>query len=410
MSPLDQYYRNVRNLEYMPRSKYMLNPPTVDDLEKEDEGDVENLIVNPVVPTKNIGGGGISSLPTNQLMADFGTAVQKRQQNLENPSFIAQKMYDMGFPQQRSVDQMMRDATAYNMAELGPTFKQIGITPEMSKAEQDEAMRLYAADETSIGNYPAEDPRDVRFQFGIPNISSILSRILPNSYYDKMTVSEQIYTQSKMGYRGPTIFGANDSGLQKDIFGRNIVSGFGNYAKAQKRDIDKLDDYFGSKKFEEKYGFKGSDFLEVDEEGNYFFDYNIPAELRGTRLDPNYMNKLNLQRYGYDKRGLAELSQIDKDTGYADIRAAEAQFAGAGGDRAAQAAQKARDDRTVAEANRAFREGRDDGYSSGAAGVQSDGSYNDPFDPGGGEKDGGFIDGTNRRKLNVGGLAGILGF
>ena len=376
MSPLDQYYRNVRNLEYMPRSKYMLNPPTVDDLEKEDEGDVENLIVNPVVPTKNIGGGGISSLPTNQLMADFGTAVQKRQQNLENPSFIAQKMYDMGFPQQRSVDQMMRDATAYNMAELGPTFKQIGITPEMSKAEQDEAMRLYAADETSIGNYPAEDPRDVRFQFGIPNISSILSRILPNSYYDKMTVPEQIYTQSKMGYRGPTIFGANDSGLQKDIFGRNIVSGFGNYAKKQQRDIDKLDDYFGS----------------------------------GTRFDPNYMNKLNLQRYGYDKRGLAELSQIDKDTGYADIRAAEAQFAGAGGDRAAQAAQKARDDRTVAEANRAFREGRDDGYSSGAAGVQSDGSYNDPFDPGGGEKDGGFIDGTNRRKLNVGGLAGILGF
>ena len=319
MSPLDQYYRNVRNLEYMPRSKYMLNPPTVDDLEKEDEGDVENLIVNPVVPTKNIGGGGISSLPTNQLMADFGTAVQKRQQNLENPSFIAQKMYDMGFPQQRSVDQMMRDATAYNMAELGPTFKQIGITPEMSKAEQDEAMRLYAADETSIGNYPAEDPRDVRFQFGIPNISSILSRILPNSYYDKMTVPEQIYTQSKMGYRGPTIFGANDSGLQKDIFGRNIVSGFGNYVEKQKSDIAKLDNYFGSEKFKDKYGDVE---LEVDEEGNYYFS-GVPANLRGTRFDPNYMNKLNLQRYSYDKKGLGEFEDIKDQTGFTDIERAD---------------------------------------------------------------------------------------
>ena len=319
MSPLDQYYRNVRNLDYMPRSKYMLNPPTVDDLEKEDEGDVENLIVNPVVPTKNIGGGGISSLPTNQLMADFGTAVQKRQQNLENPSFIAQKMYDMGFPQQRSVDQMMRDATAYNMAELGPTFKQIGITPEMSKAEQDEAMRLYAADETSIGNYPAEDPRDVRFQFGIPNISSILSRILPNSYYDKMTVPEQIYTQSKMGYRGPTIFGANDSGLQKDIFGRNIVSGFGNYVEKQKSDIAKLDNYFGSEKFKDKYGDVE---LEVDEEGNYYFS-GVPANLRGTRFDPNYMNKLNLQRYSYDKKGLGEFEDIKDQTGFTDIERAD---------------------------------------------------------------------------------------
>ena len=191
----------------------------------------------------------------------------------------------------------MRDATAFNMAQLGPDFKQIGITPNMSKPEIDAAMAAYAADETSIGNYPAVNPRDVRTTFGIPTLSNILNTVLPNSYYD-MNVPEQIYTQSKMGYRGPTIFGANDSGLQKDIFGRNIVSGLGNYAKKQQRDIDKLDDYFGSKKFEEKYGFKGSDFLEVDEEGNYFFDYNIPTDFLGTRRDPNYMNRLNLQRYG----------------------------------------------------------------------------------------------------------------
>ena len=305
MSAIDDYYRNVRNLEYMPRSKYLLNPPTVEELEEEDRV-VDTPPVNPIVPTKNIGDGGISSLPTNQLMADFGTAVQKRQQSLENPGFIAQKMYDFGFPQQRSVDQMMRDATAYNMAELANLNK----IPEFTLGDEEE---------TEVGNYPVEDPRDVRFQFGIPNLSSILSKIIPNSYYDKMTVPEQIYTQSKMGYRGPTIFGANDSNLQKDIFGRNIVSGFGNYVEKQKSDIAKLDNYFGSEKFKDKYGDVE---LEVDEEGNYYFS-GVPANLRGTRLDPNYMNKLNLQRYTYDKRGINEFEQIKEDTGYKDIERAD---------------------------------------------------------------------------------------
>ena len=32
-------------------------------------------------------------------------------------------------------------------------------------------------------------------------------------------------------------------------------------------------------------------------------------------------------------------------------------------------------------------------------------NYSDPYDPGGGEKDGGFIDGYNRRKYSDGGLA-----
>jgi hypothetical protein len=57
---------------------------------------------------------------------------------------------------------------------------------------------------------------------------------------------------------------------------------------------------------------------------------------------------------------------------------------------------------------RAYREdtgGRGGSYATGESGVQADGSYNDPFDPGGGEKDGGFIDGYNRRKYSDGGVA-----
>ena len=53
-------------------------------------------------------------------------------------------------------------------------------------------------------------------------------------------------------------------------------------------------------------------------------------------------------------------------------------------------------------------------YGTGESGQQFDDKgqevgYNDPFDPGGGEKDGGFIDGSNRRPFFYGGLAGVLG-
>ena len=61
-----------------------------------------------------------------------------------------------------------------------------------------------------------------------------------------------------------------------------------------------------------------------------------------------------------------------------------------------------------------FSRGDDSAYASGEAGIQRDSSgtevgYNDPFDPGGGEKDGGFIDGTNRRMdFMMGGLADLV--
>ena len=59
--------------------------------------------------------------------------------------------------------------------------------------------------------------------------------------------------------------------------------------------------------------------------------------------------------------------------------------------------------------NTAYKNELGDSYSGGETttnvGGQNITSYNDPFDPGGGEKDGGFIDGSNRRPFNSGGRA-----
>jgi len=86
----------------------------------------------------------------------------------------------------------------------------------------------------------------------------------------------------------------------------------------------------------------------------------------------------------------------------------EAKFAGQGGNRREQERQESINRASEQAAYDRFSRGDDSEYSSGRAGEQSDGSYNDPFDRGGGEKDGGFIDGSNRRPFANGGLASIL--
>jgi len=62
--------------------------------------------------------------------------------------------------------------------------------------------------------------------------------------------------------------------------------------------------------------------------------------------------------------------------------------------------------------NTAYKNELGNSYSGGQTttnvGGQNITSYNDPFDPGGGEKDGGFIDGSNRRPFNSGGRAGYF--
>ena len=397
MALTDQQIRDLGIL-YLPLQQYLKDPFRLP------EEEAEETAALPVKFTgSNVGGGGggISNIPTNRLLTSFEDAVAARQKKLENPDLLAQKLYGFGFPKQRSVDQMMRDATAFNMAQLGPDFKQIGITPNMTGPEIRQALAEYAADETSIGNYPVEDPRDVRFQFGIPTLTNILNRVLPSSYYDKMTVPKQIYTQTKMGYTGPTIFGENTTGGNKDIFGRNIESGFGNYPEAQKRDIERLDKYFGSELFDKRYG--EDTVLEFDEETGQF-------KFTGPMADAaNRMNKLNLIRYNYDKKGLKELEQIKDDIGFTDIMEAENRGTT---DYGITAGVPDKDYSAVDNLDRAIERARErsDRQDEGKGPGGSTFDYSDPYDPGGGEKDGGFIDGTNRRKLNVGGLAGMLGY
>ena len=297
---------------YIPPQEYLASPfkiPAAPEAPVTDSGIVNtNAFMN---------SGGSGSYAPSDLMMGFNESLAARQKRLENPSKFSEFLGKFGIGGQRSVDQMMRDATAYNMSELGPTKQQMGITNDMTGPEIKNAMDEYYADETSIGNYPVDNPLDVRKNMG--GLSGILSRILPSTYYDKMTMPEQIYTQSKMGYTGPTIFGENTTGGNKDIFGRNVISATGNYAEKQAKDIQKLDDLFESDSFKEKYG---DVTFEENEDGTFSFK-GVPENLKGTRADPNYMHKLNLIRYNFDKKSLKELENIKDQTGFTDIMETE---------------------------------------------------------------------------------------
>ena len=85
-----------------------------------------------------------------------------------------------------------------------------------------------------IGDMIRSGQVDQRKLAGIPTVGNIIGRALPDKYYD-MSLGDQVFTQSQMGYTGPTVFGENLG--NQDPFGLNVRSGFGNYAEAVGEDF-----------------------------------------------------------------------------------------------------------------------------------------------------------------------------
>ena len=73
---------------------------------------------------------------------------------------------------------------------------------------------------------------------GLPSFAGILASILPSSF-DNMTRGEQAFTYSQMGYTDPRTNMAN-----KDAYGYNVVSAFGNYANLVDKRAQIAEDFF----------------------------------------------------------------------------------------------------------------------------------------------------------------------
>ena len=193
------------------------------------------------------GGGGIPS-STMGLTQDFMTATQARQNRLTNPN---------------KVQSFINDFTGTGQADIG----------EMIRTGQ----------------------VDTRLTSGLPlGISGMVAKALPDKYYD-MSLGDQVFTQSQMGYDGPTVFGDNNLG-NKDPFGLNVRSAFGNYAEAVGKDFSKLSSHLGGKTLEKDGGI-------WNEEKGMFVGPNA-AYL-------NQMNKMNITRWNFRKKQLNVKNKLD---------------------------------------------------------------------------------------------------
>ena len=205
----DPYYQNLVN----PRGFLNTNvSPTTPTINVEGTGGTPNLLGNPI-PSSNQGGiqslfqeinggggGGGNGMPisTSGLIGDFMEATQNRTNRLTNPSKL--------------------------QGILNSGMETFGITPQRD-----------------IGEMIRSGQVDVKNTSGIPlGIGSAISRMLPDGYND-MSLLDQVFTQSQMGYNGPTVFGENSMG-NKDPFGLNVRSGFGNYGEAVNKNFNQLRD------------------------------------------------------------------------------------------------------------------------------------------------------------------------
>mgnify|MGYP003148280694 CR=1 FL=1 len=211
------------------------------------------------------GGGGDSFIggAPSSLVSDFKTQTQNRQNRLTNPN---------------KVQSFVNKFTGGGQADIG----------EMIRTGQ----------------------VDTRKTSGLPfGIGAAIGTVLPDKYYD-MSLGDQVFTQSQMGYTGPTVFGENTSGLNKDPFGLNTRSAFGNYAEAVGENFNSLRESLTGR-LAEKYG------VEFDEETGMFVGAN--ADLA------NKMTNMMRTKFNFRKDQLGAKNRLDSQIKAAQKQRQEAQ-------------------------------------------------------------------------------------
>ena len=387
MNPYDQSVYDA-GFKYIPQSRFLLKPFQI----PQDGGGGATGPVQPGLPSINMGGGGGGGAAytggITGLTTDFQKAIDARQNRLNNPP---DKFF--GFDTMRDQQLTGADAGFYDTIPQERTLAgniQNFLTPQSA-------------------NQIIEEGYTPKANIGI--LSNILGKF---DKFGTLPRGDQAFIASQMGYTGPTVFGDNQSGLSKDPFGLNVRSAFGNYAERVGVEVDKLssalgaDGAIGGKKDFQGAVFDPTTNSFVAAEDSDLTPEQIAALNKRTQL---VRKKLTFYRKKVKERDDARQAALDRqiaEQGRANLLASKK----------LTDEQRAQEERNINRVDRAYREetgGQAGSYGPGGdSGRQFDSSgaevgYNDPFDPGGGEKDGGFIDGTNRRiDFMMGGLADLV--
>ena len=322
---------------FIPQERYRAAPYNVNTPAQDDPAAAG---IPAIYQSQGGGGGGTYTGGISDLTGDFFKTTSDRQNRLTELNRPLAEAQFPSFPGPRTPGGF--DAQAmYNKAsaDLNDPFNRLATTETFSGTRPaidvmnyaddiiDDYRMQYATGQLGPSFIPAEKPtlnRRIQDAFyslpflskpqsadqiiaegytGQSNMPGIMSMVLGSmDKYGKLPRGDQAFIARNMGYTGPTVFGENTTGGAKDPFGLNVRSGFGNYAEAVEKQVNRLDDYFGGEKFDKKYG-EGTT-LEFDEETGQFRFVGTNA------AEANRMNKMNLARYNFYKK---QVEQRDAD-------------------------------------------------------------------------------------------------
>ena len=136
----------------------------------------------------------------------------------------------------------------YATGQLGPSYIP-AEKPTLNRRINDAFYSLPGLSKPQSADQIIEEGYTPSVNFGI------LANILPDRF-GSLPRGDQAFIQRSMGYTGPTVFGANTSGLSKDPFGINTRSAFGNYAEKVETVANDLTGSLGGRltdKYQDKY-------------------------------------------------------------------------------------------------------------------------------------------------------------
>jgi len=372
--PLSSYDRKVidAGYNYIPQTQYLLNPFQIPTIPKT----IDPITGKPGMPINSSGilslqpqggGGALQAGDINyQDFAGLGFDAFKNRQPaplVDETNFEKINKSFFGFPSYRE-----QELTGPDMGEYIGS-KKYDVPLELTKAG-----RL----QSGLSSIGKGITGLLSKAGGIGPISALLGSM---DKFDTLPALDQQFIEQSMGYRGPTVFGENTGGNYVDPFGVNVRSAFGNYAEKVRDDYSSLKDSLTGR-LSDKYG------ATFDEELGEFVGKNAKKANDMTKMMRSkftFRNKqINQQKF--DAKIADKARQKQRDLEIAAKKKRDAQAAIAAAERTAAQQQQRQSDQ--ARVNRAYREetgGQGGSYATGESGVQSDGSYNDPFDPGGGE-------------------------
>ena len=356
-------------IKFMPQEKYRLypfSPAATENVKK-----IESTFGLPATSAfQNSKNPAPYTGSNSSLVSGFNQAITDRQNRLEElnrplaeaqfPSFKGARTSDLdgdpyGLPNMKgfSANEMYNKAAAAKAAGLDTTEMFAGnmnADQAMDYADdriQDHKMR-YATGQLGPSYIPAEKPtlnRRINDAFySLPGLSKPQSArdILESGYtgtgsgpglmaailgkfdrYSGLPRANQAFIASKMGYLGPTIFGANDSGLSKDPFGINTRSAFGDYAeyttkragelnKSIQESKDRWTGKFGSlDAVDPKYGKTWAEMNKTRLEMQDF--YNAEDKEFKELQDKEYQNRIDKFVTNYKRPGVKEMFETVYD-------------------------------------------------------------------------------------------------